>query len=292
MAATFGIISKRVGDGGQTNGIEVKRIQQLLKLAGYTTVGTPDGAWGKNSRTALGEFMECAGVKAAGFIDPTDANDLLCSLAEEAGVLIPLPSGLRSVSAALVLYDTCHKAGIPYGWVENGKKYGGGTRMIWGFAGRPKWAIATTDHLPRDFDTDAALSLNCTGFANLMMSLWCRGDAHGEPYNSSQDVGGWNPLGRRYNYTALAPSPLKQKVPGMFENVDTLQSMLEPGRIYHFAGCRSNGFITHDMVLIDEVVYECNLDRTPAVYQTDLCERWDRLRKLGKFAVVYGPGPF
>jgi len=293
MAATFPIITKKVGDGGQTHGIEVKRIQQLLKLAGYNSVGTPDGAWGKNSRNALGEFMECAVGKSAAFIEPKDSNDTLFQLADEAGVLIPIPAGYRSMTAAMLLYDTCREAQIPYGWVDGGTVHGGGTRMIWGFADRPGYAIATTaTNAPKDFDLKVPVTLNCTGFANLMMSLWCQGSAHSQPYTASQDVGGFNPLGRRYNYTPLAPAPLKQKVAGMFENIDTLESMLEPGRIYHFAPCLPNGYIKHDTVLIDDTVYECNLDKTPAVYETALRDRWDRLRKQNKFAVVYGPGPF
>jgi hypothetical protein len=236
--------------------------------------------------------MEDTVGKSAAFIEPKDANDTLLQLADEAGVLIPIPNQYRSNTAAMLLFDTCNKAQIPYGWVEGGHTYGGGTRMIWGFENRPGYAIATTTHSPKDFDTDVALALNCTGFANMMLSVWSQGNVHQQPYDASQDVGGWNPLGKRYNLTAVSPAPLKQKVPGMFENIDTLVSMLEPGRIYHFAPCRTDGFIKHDTVLIDEVVYECNVDRTPAVYETPVRERWDRLRKQNKFAVLYGPGPF
>ena len=294
MAATFPIIRSRVGEGGQKSGVEVKRIQQLLLMAGYTTVGTPDGGWGKNTKDALMKFHTDLGRgPVTPYIDPMDACDSLCELAGKAKVVFYVPAHLRSNSAAQVVFDICSNMRITYGWQHGDKTYGGGTRMIWGFEQRPNLAIATKPGGKNTalFDTTKPITLNCTGFANVMISCWYQGNIHAAPYDSSQAVGGFEPLAHRY----ALPKPSNandQKPVNVYKDVQAIKDVLQSDRIYHFAACNSEGFISHDMVLINGMVYECNLDKDPAVYVTPLEDRYARLRKASKYATFYGPGPF
>lgn len=206
MGATFKIITSRVGEGGQTHGIEVKRIQQLLKLAD-SDPGPITGEWNPKTKKALMDFqasLQWGPVNA--YIEREDPYLRLFTLAYTAGVLLDLPNKLRSKSAALAFYHTCRERDIVYGWKHNGTVYNGGTRTIWGFHGYPDYAVAAvgTDIAAAEFDLDIPLSLNCTSFANLMLSIWSTGNAHGGHYDRSQAVGGFNPLALRYG---MQPAP-------------------------------------------------------------------------------------
>jgi hypothetical protein len=226
-------------------------------------------------------------VSIDGFIDPVDACDRLFVLSLMAGVLVALPSGLRSESATSCLFEHCRVTGVPYGWVD----HGAGTRMIWGFEGRASWAVATRPGSRRTalFDMNTPITMNCTGFANVMLSVWQQGNIHQAPYDASQAVGGFNPLGLRYNMHQVGGSGVLRN--GVFRDADTLNQFLEQDRIYHFGICNLDGFITHDTVLLNGYVYECNLGQEPAVYRTALA---DRFKKAGsrKGARVFGPAPF
>lgn len=297
IGTTFPIIKERIGEGGKKYGREVKRINQLLKLAGYLTMLPNDPkTFTKESKEALLAFHRRCGVgPVEPYIDPKDAYDRLFTLALSAGVLIPLPAGLRSKSAATVLYEHCRSSNYPYGWVKGATVYNGGTRMIWGFENRPSWAIATL--LPKDdygFPDLFPISLNCTSFANLMLSAWYQGNAHSQPYDCSQMVGGYDPLGLRYN---LHPVNDGLVMDGYSFDVDAVAEAAQPGRMYHLGLCaKDDGFITHDVVLVDGMVYEINVPpNSPAVFATPVKKRLERV--LGTSAskgCVYmmGPSPY
>lgn len=260
FGATYSIIKKPVGRGFQTQGREVKRINQLLRLAGYLTAKpVAEDQWTDASNDALVAFQEalCA-APVQRYIEPKDPFDKLFSLALIAKVLIPLPYGLRSASAVTVLYNHCRSANYPYGW------HADGTRVIWGFEGRPAWAIATT--LDRDFSSPLTITLNCTSFANLMLSVWVQGNVHAPPYDASQMVGGWDLLALRYGLQPVNDNKLV--FDGFCFSADGLQD-LEKDRLYSVSFTRADGFGKHDVVLLNGEFYEANDPGDPkAVFKT------------------------
>ena len=292
FGATFPIITARVGEGGKKSGKEVKRINQLLRMAGFLkTDPLTDETWGKNSSDAMVEFnTACQVGPVTKYIDPKDAYDRLFTLALMAGVLIPLPSGLRSSSALTVLFDYCRSANYLYGWKEGDKVYNGGTHTIWGFEGRPSWAISTVK--PGDYFTSSnPVTLNCTSFANLMMAAWVQGDAHSSPYDASQMVGGFDPLGDRYGVPAVNDNELIFE--GFCFDADAFKGCMQPARLYYVGFTDSSGYIKHDTVAFNGEVYECNKNATPAVYKTEAKARFERNRKSrGGGVYIMGPFPF
>jgi len=281
-----------VGEGGQTTGIEVKRIQQLLTLAGNDP-GPITSLWNPKTKQALLDFVEdLQWGPTTPYIDPQDPYYRLFTLAYSAGVLLDLPKNLRSESAALALYETCRERRLVYGWTKGTHVYNGGTRTIWGYEWDRGYAVATKGYAraEAEFDLDVPISLNCTGFANLMLSVWRSGAAHEAPYDRSQGVGGFNPLGARYSMQP-APGFYVLDPPGVYKSLDTILSSIHPSRVYYFGICNGTGFISHDMVYFGGKLYECNLDKTPAVYSTPL---EDKIKVLdhGHYFTIYGPGPF
>ena len=88
--------------------------------------------------------------------------------------------------------------------------------MAFGLDGKPGHIVFTNMHQTFDLgdfdlsdpkkekpDDDVPIAMNCTSFSNLALSIWRTGNAHGAPYDSSQDVGGFNPLGSRYGLRYL-----------------------------------------------------------------------------------------
>lgn len=294
IGATFPIISERVGEGCATRGKDVKRIKQLLQLAKFLK-NDRDGedVWGKDAAKALMDFFTACQVGPVNaYIEPKDPYDRLFTLALTAGVLIPLPLGLRSISAVSILYEHCRTAGYRYGWKEpSGEIHNGGSRIIWGFANRPGWAISTVNVLGQQFfSSTIPVTLNCTSFANLMMSVWCQGNAHSTPYDASQMVGGYDPLGLRYNMHPIDDG--KMIFDGYCVDLETLKQSAQKDRLYHFASCNNDGFITHDMVLLNGYVYECNKYKEPAVYRTELGKRFESMRQAGSYPRMLGPSPY
>lgn len=296
IGVTFPIIKGRVGgEGGAKNGNDVKRINQLLRMAGYLKGSEDDKVWGKKSEKALEEFYNrhknMTRVSAT-YIDPKDPFDFLCTLAHEAGVLIPLPANLRSASALRLFFETCVARRFKYGWTRNGKALNGGTRTIWGFEGRKGWAISTVNDGTGKyfFASEFPATLNCTSFANLMMSVWLTGNAHEKPYDASQMVGGFDPLGWRYYMQAINDNKLIFE--GYCFDVDAVVNCVQPNRLYYLGMCeKDDGIITHDTVVLNGEVYECNLTQEPAVYKTKIAERIKPVLRKGCVRIL-GPSPF
>jgi hypothetical protein len=296
--ATFPIITKRLGEGGVKQGVEVKRIQQLLARTGHNPKSNLDGGWGGATSTtakAWIKYQESKGWIAKPYLDPIDAEDRLLCLAADAKVVMFICSWLRSNSATAFLTEMCRSSGIPYGWVKDGQTYGGGTKMAWGFDQRPNFLVFT---LPGgvgsagfDVNSPEPRALNCTSYSNLMLSVWRQGNAHTSPYDASQAVGGLGAqLGQRYGMAEIRTSANKM----VFTDLAELKGKLQNDVMYHLAWARaSDGFSTHDTVVINGVVYEANVGERPtgAVYSTPLDERWTK-RGSGKGARLYGPGPY
>jgi hypothetical protein len=140
-------------------------------------------------------------------------------------------------------------------------------------------------------DSGELRSTNCTAFANLMLSVWQRGNAHSVPYDARQAVGGLGPiqLGPRY----AMPAVLTHKGTEVFTDLDELKENLEDDRIYHLALCADKAGTIHDAtVILNREVYQANVPGAGPcpVYKIDLDEQWDRLSCNA--VRVYGPGAY
>jgi len=291
FGSTFSILSKRIGEGGATFGVEVRRVQQLLVRTGHNPINNIDGGWGKKDSKTVKAWMayqESKGWTPNPYVDPIDAEDRLGTLAEDAGVLMTVPQNLRSQSAVTSFTDSCISNQLPYGWFEEG----GGTLTIWGFENRPNKIIFTNDgRTNRDFRAfGIQRSVNCCSYVNLMLSIWSQGNAHAQPYDASQIVGGaGTPVSTRFGLPELLNS---KKEPG-FDSLDEVKSTIQPGRIYHMSICIGQTLNTrHDLVVVNDTVYQANKKQySPngfGVYTRTLDQQWGKKTKVR----LFGPGPF
>jgi hypothetical protein len=297
MAGTFSIVTKKTGEGGVKQGYEVKRVEQLLYMAGYKGMGTPNGVWKPATTAAWVKYQEEAGIfPARPFIEGYDPENKLLTLAQAAGVAVPLPSGETGAKGVRSFIETAQATKIPYGWLDHGN----GSMMTWGMKlnGDNSWGICTKPGGPMNavFDMKVPIASNCTSLANVLLSIWHSGNLHNPQYSASQASGGLNEdmvLGRRYGYVPLKgskkhPAGVTGR-PGMYTSLEEIQADTKPGTLYHFAFCKKDGFITHDTVLLDGTIYECNFTQSPACYGSDLEPRWKKARNFHRYAVVYGP---
>lgn len=293
MAATFPIISKRVEENASKSSPDAKRIQQLLVRTGHHSKSACDGIWNEKSIDGWVAYQKSKGWTPKKHVDAMDPEDRLAWLALDANVIMWIPEGLRSLSAVKSFTEICIGFGIPYGW----KDHGGGTKMAWGFDQR-EWAVIFTRPGGRktaEFDVDSPepRALNCCSFANLLLSLWMRGDVHGVPYDSSQNVGGERmQVGERFGL----PEVMNRSGEKVFDNLDEIKSVLVRDRIYHLALCRDakGTFTKHDTILINGEVYQANVPSASpnagAVYVQSLDRQWKKMSV--KRARLFGPGPF
>jgi hypothetical protein len=312
QCATHPIIFGRVGEGGQKKGDDVKKINQLLKLANFLVPSAEDGEWNQVSEEALKEFYKTFGAPVLSYIEPNDPWDRLRMLAMTAGVVIPLPTGQRGASALSILFNTCRERQYPYGHYKGTKIGAGidvGTHVVWGFEDRPGYAVVTGVS-PKDFsDQDNPVALNCTSFANMVLSVWTRGNLHGPSYLASQQLGGFGPnLGERYSmrpvndgdcifdgFCFVNPRSLgskdKEGRSDDFNRFCSVFERLDKGRVHYVGlGTESEG-VLHDTVVYNGCFYECNVDVTPSVYSTPIRKRLERLRASNNgIAMVYA-GP-
>jgi len=282
MSSTFRILHHGVGEGARRHGIEVKRIQQLLQPNGFRTEAS--GVWHSGTTDALVRFQDKIRDPNAVFsgFDPgyvrrsLAPNDrLLFELAYGAHVLIRLSAGGKVWRHALAFEDV-------HQWCEEQHiGFDMNRRAVWGFDGYPTWAIMTESDgdLNALFDTKTPRALNCTLYANLMMSVWKQGNAHRRPFMASvKEAGGLSHFAQnRYGYPLL----------GKFESVEDIRKLTNPHP--HGLYCVESGKIrvNHLGLLYKDRVYECNLSPTRDVHSVTL-DFWAAAHPWG---FVLGPAP-
>lgn len=302
---TFRIITSRVGTGGQTKGIEVKRIEELLWWATpkkERTFKTPNGTWDAKSAAAMLRFQKVVGGPlgwtAEEYIEPDDQHMKLLWLAMTAGVVSRTPGSTTGASAAVSFYRGVDRQVIPYGWTEKGVPIRGGTRIVRGWEGNPFACVYTTANklATSHFTLDYPATLNCSSFANLMLSVYYTGGCHAGSYTPWLNVGGFVPLGKRYGLVPLQGNvevDKKLSAGGVFSDLDKLRDQLLRDKIYHFAKYKAGKGITHDMVLLNEVVYESNKcdEGKSSLRETTLEKRAKSMisPKNGSYIQVLGP---
>jgi hypothetical protein len=286
---TFEIITRPVGEGQQTTGTEVKRVQQLLYIAGYQKGGSTTGVWNHAWTGELKRFFAAAGRVEKGFIDPWQPYGDLWALALSAGVIIPLPQVPGPVGL-LTFVRLCQDLQIPYGWKQGEPK---SVKMLWGVLGDAGWGVfTTTGTYNNDFSGPPYRRLNCTAFANAAMSIWATGGLHSASYTAGQQFGGAPPgvlLGEHYGYAYANDTTKPRK--GAVSSVKEIQDYAIPGLLYYVGSTvksPSTGLVSHEVVLLDGFIHESNLGSGPSVRSTPLDARF----KTMKSAILMGPAPF
>src|SRR5262249_836727 len=126
-------------------------------------------------------------------------DSLLFELAYRAKVLIRLSAGGNVYRHGIAFEDV-------HSWCEERAiQFDMRNRVVWGLDRYLTWAIVTKrndDFKTEDFETQAPLALNCTLYANLMMSVWKQGNAHRWPFSASVKTAGTGPhfANDRYGY--------------------------------------------------------------------------------------------
>ena len=82
-------------------------------------------------------------------------------------------------------------------------------------------------------------------------------------------------------------------VDGYSFDADAVKNCMQPNRLYYLGMCeKDDGIITHDTVVLNGEVYECNTPpREPAVYKTKILERIKPVLRKGCVRIL-GPSPF
>ena len=281
MASTFKIISHTVGEKGVTRGVEVLRVQQLLKLNKFEV--PCNGFWGPKTRDALQAFQERLRAKEGfmavehGFATPVrpyllpdDAT--LFELAYGAGVLIRLAPGLRGEMAFQDVHDwyVSHQAG--FNWDQ----------AVWGLHNYIMWAVVTgfDENRSHSFNRYDPLGLNCTLYANLMMAVWQRGNIHGPPFRAgvAQSGGAHHFAVERYRYPNLTRCQNERALRAAARHADQLYC-LEAG-----------DWVGHMALLLRGTVYECNVFNVRGSYVTSM-PLADWCDKHADATWVSGPAP-
>jgi len=272
---TFRFIEDSVGNAKPNRWADVKSVQQLLNAAGFSCGKDREGKWGKDSQAALSMYIK---AKSKGrfarlvrkfqlHVEPGDP--LLLLMAYDAKVLIPLP-GKAGEKGFAELHDWLSKAGISY---QKGAEKGEGNRAIWGLFDSTNFAIQTCGKF-LDLKKGPP-QLDCTTYANLMLSVYFEGNCHKTYKAALAATGGGSEktehIGRDRYDMDLIESDEKSKSGeplNYLSGLDEIRRKTEPypTKIHHIEiagtkrvkGRKVYGFITHMALLYNGMVYECS----------------------------------
>jgi hypothetical protein len=295
MAGTKQFITASVGVQGKNRNADVRALQQLLIAADEKVPGGDDGGWGDNTRNALQSFLRAqtpavdkAYIEKA-TVEPTDA--VLLKLAEKAQILIPLPgkTGLAGIEA---MHTWFVDNKIVY---QQGAEDGGGTRCVYGVEGQTGYAVQTESKAFRK----GPVQMDCTTYANLMLSVYLYGNAHNTAYDGDCGrVGGTSSFHcarDRYGFQIVTRPDKdrngKSTTVSDFRTTDQIVAAtkdkaglyaLEPARL-------GSGFVKHLALLWGTTVYECTTAMDPNCSRHRLDEFMDRCKRNGRFCYLFGP---
>lgn len=176
-AATWKLISTRVGEGGvMTGGPDVRAVQELLVAAGTTEPNVVGGSWGIHTKNALLAFQKQHQLPERNYVEPND--ECLFALAEAAQVLAPMPNKL-AMSGVKILHQWFVDNKIGY---QEGAQHGGGNRALWGldFDDCTDYAIQRIDKAWRR----GPILMDCTTYVNCMLGVFLHGNLHSLPYRA------------------------------------------------------------------------------------------------------------
>jgi peptidoglycan hydrolase-like protein with peptidoglycan-binding domain len=291
MAGTKRFIGESVGVGGKNRDGDVRVLQKLLISAGEFVKGGVDGDWGDGTLSAVQSFLKAQtppGDKT--LIEPGD--EILLKIADKAKIIIPL-SGGRGVAGIDALQKWFADNDINY---QAGAENGSGNRCIYGVEGHTGYAVQTE---AQDF-RKGPVQMDCTTYANLMLSVYLYGNAHNAAYDGDCGrVGGvssFHCARDRYGFPIIRRKD-KDKAGKEVSVIDfrtadqilaaTAQNgaglyALEPAVL-------GSGFVKHLALLHGTTVYECSNATTPNCIKHPLTEFMDRCRRNGRFCYLFGP---
>jgi hypothetical protein len=309
VGATLTLLANPIGAERRNDHKDVIRFQQLLTLAGHLQPGLASGTWSARTFDAWKSFR----AKALGgappgdatpYIDPGDPahRALLLELCRAANVVLPLAKGVTGGAAVHRFFKAAQHHRVTYGWSASGSKP---ERLAFGLAisphhSAPDFVIFT--NLNHQFDVFGGdpITMNCTSFTNLALSIALTGRAHAHPYDASMDAGGFDPVALRYrwkfvtNKSTRAPTHVVAPPPSAHAALDTYfydwrdvedAVKASPHEVYYLAWCHlkahttkkgktlESGFGHHDTILYGGHVYEIN-EGTPSLRHMTLKERF------------------
>jgi hypothetical protein len=295
MAGTKKFISASVGVGGVNRREDVGALQQLLIAAGIQVNGGADRTWGKNTLAALQSFLRSqtsTGSKVNDDIRIEPSDDVLLKLAEKANILIPLP-GVTGIGGVDTVHTWFVKNNIKY---QAGAQDGGGNRCVYGVDGKTGYAVQTQSTA----FLKGPVEMDCTTYANLMLSIYLYGNAHNSAYDGDcQKVGGvssFHCARDRYGFQIVSRKDRdksgKEVTLTDFRTADQIEAAtkgkgaglyaLEPAVLGH-------GFVKHLALLYGSTIYECTNAVSPNCNKYSLGQFMERCRKSGRFCYLFGP---
>lgn len=291
MAGTKKFIRSSVGVGGKNDREDVRAVQQLLIAAGEVVKGGDDGGWGNNTLAALESFLKSQSPPIAKtLVEPDD--DLLLKLAAKAGILIPLP-GVSGVAGLERMHSWFVENKIKY---QAGAESGCGNRCVYGLDGHPEYAVQTE---AREF-RKGPVQMDCTTYANLLLSVYRYGNAHNASYDGdcakvggvssfhcARDRYGFPIVSRRARSATGAESSVTD-----FRTADQVAAAIRekgPGLFAVEPAVLGTGAVKHLALLYGSQVYECSNATTPNCIKHPLTEFMDRCQRSGRFCYVFGP---
>ena len=291
MAGTKKFLSGSVGVGGKNRGDDVRSLQQLLIAAGETVNGGADGRWGGGTLTALQSYSKGQTPPVVRTLVQPD-EELPLELAIEADIAIPLP-GVCGVAGMDVLHKWFTDNSIKY---QQGAENGGGNRCVYGVDGHKDYAVQT---VAREYRA-GPVEMDCTTYANLMLSIYLHGNAHNTAYDGDcAKVGGTSSFHcarDRYGFPIVTRASTDKagkatQVTDFRTAEQILAATAEKGRgLYALEpAVLGTGAVKHLALLYGTDVYECTNAMTPNCIKHSLTEFMERCVKNGRFCYLFGP---
>jgi hypothetical protein len=291
MAGIKKFIAASVGVGGTNNRTDVRALQQLLIAAGEVVKGGADGGWGNNTLTALKSFLS-AQVPPIDktLINPTD--DIPLKMAAKANILIPLP-GVSGIAGIETLHKWFVDNNIKY---QAGAEHGGGNRCVYGVDGQTGYAVQTEATEFRK----GPVQMDCTTYANLMLSLYLYGNAHNTAYDGDcakvGEVSSFHCARDRYGFMIVSRRDKDKSGKDVnltdFRTADQIATATGKKGVGLYAlepAVLGTGAVKHLALLYSSNVYECTNAGAPNCIKHPLTEFMDRCRRSGRFCYLFGP---
>jgi len=296
MAGTKQFIKASVGVGGKNQFGDIAALQQLLIAAGEAVQGGADGGWGGHTKDALQSFLRAQTPAVDktyidnALVQPGDA--VLLKLAEKAKILIPLP-GVKGIAGIDAVQKWFADNNIVY---QKGAEDGGGNRCVYGVEGQTDYAVQTESTQFRK----GPVQMDCTTYANLMLSVYLFGNAHNTAYDGDcARVGGissFHCARDRYGFQIVTrPDRDKKGKATTVSDFRTAEQIvaatkekgaglyaLEPALL-------GSGSVKHLALLWGTTVYECTSALLPNCNKHPLDEFMDRCKRNGRFCYLFGP---
>jgi hypothetical protein len=286
MPSEVKLIHHSVGTGARNLHGDVANVQQLLIAAGSTEPSILGGGWGKHSAKALAAFLEQQKLPVKDKIEPDD--ECLLSLAQVAGILIPMPNRVGGPGImTLHHWLAAHRIGY-----EPGADHGKGTRSFYGldFQDDEDYAIQRNQ---RQFRRGPVL-LNCTTYVNIMVSVFKIGNIHDQPYDGACGCYGGNSATHlprdRYGLPLMLRPDRHGKFVNYFSTEDEIDDATQPKNLYVIEVATAAMGVSHMAILYNDVVYECTTGHPAGACIARPLSKF-LANKVQKFFYLFGPFP-